>query len=78
MYSISVLKVFLQLSDGKLDETEGYKCLFIVNFVPNTSAQASELLNNIYTCKCLPFNELLLSICLHQPIKTFAHVTNVV
>ena len=36
------------------------------------------LLYNIYTCQCLPFNELLLSNCLHQPIKTFAHVTNVV
>ena len=35
------------------------------------------LLENIYTCQCLPFNELLLSNCLHQPIKTFAHVTNV-
>ena len=33
---------------------------------------------NIYTCQCLPFNELLLSNCLHQPINTFAHVTNVV
>ena len=46
MYSISVLKGFLQFSDGKLDETEGYKCLFIVYFVRNRSAQASELLNN--------------------------------
>ena len=32
----------------------------------------------IYTCQGLPFNELLLSNCLHLPIKTFAHVTNVV
>ena len=36
------------------------------------------LYGNIYTCQCLPFNELLSSNCLHQPIKTFAHVTNVV
>ena len=37
-----------------------------------------ELFCYIYTCQCLPFNELLSSNCLHQPIKTFAHVTNVV
>ena len=31
----------------------------------------------IYTCQCLPFNKLLLSKCLHLPIKTCARVKNV-
>ena len=34
--------------------------------------------DNIYICQCLPFNELLFSNCLHQTIKTLAHVTKVV
>ena len=34
------------------------------------------LLSYIYICKCLPFNELSSSKCLHLPIKTFACVKN--
>ena len=47
--------------------------------LPSSLANCNaSLIKKKYTCECLPFNELLLSNCLHQPIKTFAHMTNVV
>ena len=55
-----------------------FELILMPNFSTSHIGCWDSLQTNIYTCRCLPFNELLSSNCLHLPIKTFAHVTNVV
>ena len=67
VYDIANVKVHLRTRRGNVNT-----CIYI------WSDPGVKVHVYIYTCKCLPFNDLLSSNCIHKPKKTFAHVTNVV